>query len=303
MVKALVIASVLVITSLSAGMFPTIRSARAEGATKVVLVDRVVARWTSSEHGLDQNPHAIYGRELAFEARLEAMTAGEAPDAPITERYVRAALNRHIAESLLAFLPIDPAPTPEVIGERATAAARVLEARVGGSDKIAIAARHEGISSSEIDAMHRRSARASLYLDRMVLPELEPTKIELVELYGSGTTPYSKEPFENVESDLKRWAMAKRLNDALDTFYQRSRSRVTLTFAKDWTFASDASHLVKLPHVPVKPSVLPARPTPATPAAPSAQPGASSAPRSNAPRAKPAPATSSPARQPPPPPP
>lgn len=206
---------------------------------KVVIVDRVIARWTSTEHGLSAQPHVVFGRQLAFEARLEAMASGEAPDAPLTERHVRAALNRHIAENLLALLPIDPMPTPEVIAARATAAATVLDARVGGADKVAAAAAKEGISSDEVAALLRRSARASLYLDRMVAPQLEPTRAELLELHGSGTTPYSKEPFDKVENDLRRWALAQRLNDALDSFYQRTRSRVVVTWAKDASTAAD----------------------------------------------------------------
>lgn len=257
-------------------------------APRPVLVDRVVARWTSSEHGLDQQPHAIFARELAFEARLEAMAAGEPVESPVTERYVRAALNRHIAESLLALLPIDPAPSPQVIGERAAAAARVLEARVGGGDKVAIAARKEGVSSAEIDAIHRRSARASLYLDRMILPELAPTKTELLELLASGTTPYTKEPFEKVEDDLRRWATAKRLNDALDTFYQRSRSRVTLSFAKDFALGSQQATALKAVKatkiIRLDPPLPPVSPAP-TNTKPSSNDGpATSPPRASSPK-------------------
>jgi hypothetical protein len=109
----------------------------------------------------------------------------------------------------------------------------VLEARVGGADKVAAAARKEGVSSDEIAALLRRSARASLYLDRMVAPQLEPTRAELIELHATGTTPYSKEPFEKVESEIRRWALAQRLNDALDAFYQRTRSRIVVSWAKD----------------------------------------------------------------------
>ncbi len=207
---------------------------------KVVLVDRVIARWQSNERGLGSQPHVIFARELAFEARLEAMALGEAPDAPITERHVRAALNRHIAESLLALLPIDPMPTPDVIGARATAAASVLEARVGGADKVAAAAKKEGISADEVAALLRRSARASLYLDRMVAPQLEPTRAELLELHASGTTPYSKEPFDKVEGELRRWELAQRLNDALDTFYQRTRSRIAVSWAKDASIEAES---------------------------------------------------------------
>ncbi len=223
--------------------------------SRVILVDRVIARWTSSERGLTAEPHAVYARELAFEARLEAIASGEPPDVPLSERHIRAALNRHIAESLLALLPIDPKPTPEVIAARATAAATVLDARVGGADKVAAAAVKEGISSDEIAALLRRSARASLYLDRMVAPQLEPTRTELLELHASGTTPYSQEPFDKVESELRRWALAQRLNDALDTFYQRSRSRVVVSWAKDVSTESDQPTAIGSPkRASLKPS-------------------------------------------------
>jgi hypothetical protein len=199
---------------------------------KAELVDRVVVRWWSTDRGLTNKPQVIFARELAFEARLEAMSNGEAPDAPLTERYIRAALNRHVAEGLLALLPIDPPPSPEDIATRATAAADVLEGRVGGQEKIAKALGLEGLSDEELAAILRRSARASIYLDRMVAPQIEPTRQELVELQASGTTPYTKEPFDKVEEKLKRWLVAARLNDTLDTFFQRSRSKVVVTWAK-----------------------------------------------------------------------
>jgi hypothetical protein len=199
---------------------------------KAQLVDRVVVRWSSTERGLVNKPQVIFARELAFEARLEAMAGGEAPEAPLTERYIRAALNRHIAEGLLAMLPIDPAPKPEDIATRATAASDVLEGRVGGAAKIAKALEIEGLSEEELAAILRRSARASIYLDRMVAPQIEPTRQELLELQASGSTPYTKEPFDKVEDKLKRWLVAQRLNDALDTFFQKSRSKVVVTWAK-----------------------------------------------------------------------
>ena len=195
------------------------------------LVDRVIVRWTTTDKG-GQKPQIIFARELALETRLEAMSGGEAPDAPLTERYIRAALNRHIAESLLSMLPIDPVPTPEVIAQRATAAADVLQNRVGGPEKLAKALAIEGFSDEELAAILQRSARASLYLDRMVAPQVAPTKQELVELQASGTTPYTKEPFDKVEEKLRRWAISQRINDALDTFFQRTRSKVVITWAK-----------------------------------------------------------------------
>jgi hypothetical protein len=205
---------------------------KAPNEARAELVDRVVVRWSSTDRGLTNKPQIIFARELAFEARLEAMSGGEAPDAPLSERYIRAALNRHIAESLLSLLPIDPPPSPEEIATRASSAADVLEARVGGQAKLARALEIEGLSADELAAIERRSARASIYLDRMVAVQLEPTRQELVELHASGTTPYSKEPFDKVEDKLRRWAVSQRLNDALDSFFQRSRSKVVVTWAK-----------------------------------------------------------------------
>ena len=195
------------------------------------LVDRVVVRWWSTDRGLVSKPQIIFARELALEARLEAMAGGEAPDSVLTDRYIRAALNRHIAESVLSLLPVDPPPTPEVIAERAGVAGQILESRVGGSERLAKACAIEGFSEDELAGLLRRSARASLYLDRMVAPEVEPTKQELLELQASGTTPYTKDPFDKVEEKLRRWAIARRLNDALDTFFQRSRSKLVVTWA------------------------------------------------------------------------
>lgn len=219
----------LVVAAATAGLAS---SAAAEDTKKAVLVDRIVVRWTTTDRGVTNKPQVIFARELAFEARLEAMAGGEPPDAPITERYLRAALNRHISEALLALLPVDAEPTAEDIAKRADAAASVLEARVGGLEKIAKALELEGLSVDELAAIHRRSARASLYLDRMIAPQIEPTRQELVDLQASGTTPYTKEPFDKVEEKLRRWLLAQRLNDTLDAFFQKSRSKIVVTWAQ-----------------------------------------------------------------------
>jgi hypothetical protein len=196
------------------------------------LVDRIVVRWWSTDRDLTNRPQVIFERELAFEARLEAMAGGESPDAPLTERDIRAALNRHVAESLLAMLPIDPAPSPEEIAERASAASDVLEGRVGGAAKVERALEIEGLSDDELAAIMRRSARASFYLDRMIAPQVQPTRQELLDLQASGKTPYTKEPFDKVADKLARWLVAERLADTLDTFFQRSRSKLVVTWAK-----------------------------------------------------------------------
>jgi hypothetical protein len=173
----------------------------------------------------------VLERPLAFEARLEALAARATPDAAPDERHVRSALDRNIAETLLAQLPIRPSPTPTEVARRAEAARLLLEDRVGGKERLAAAARAEGITSEEVDALLRRTARASLYLDRMVAPMFDPSEAELREVHASGRTPYSERPYGEVAELVRRWLVARRVEDALDTFYQRARSRIVVTVA------------------------------------------------------------------------
>lgn len=193
-----------------------------------LLVDRVVVRWHAAELGGAANAQAVFERELAFEARLEALAEGQALGSAYAPRYVRAALDRHIAESLLAGLPVHPAPTPREVAERAEAARAVLEERVGGRARLAEAAKIEGVDGLEVNRMLRRQARASLYLDRMVAPMLRPTDLELRELHASGATPYSNTPYEEVRALVARWTVANRLSQALESYYQNARSRITV---------------------------------------------------------------------------
>lgn len=206
--------------------------ARTEGAPPAVLLDRVVARWHAPEMGGVAKPELVFERELAFQARIEAL-ADPAPDpAPFSDRHVRAALDRHIAETLLASLPILPVPDGREIASRAEAARGVLEQRCGGRDKLIAAAKAEGIGSSEIDAFLRRSARASLYLERMVVPMLEPSDAELRALLRTGTTPFTGKPYDQVAPLLNQWVVGQRLNEATKTFFQTVRSRVVITIVR-----------------------------------------------------------------------
>lgn len=196
-----------------------------------VVVDRVVVRWQAPELGGASAPQFVLERQLAFEARLEALAAGapagEAPD----ERHVRGALDRILAETLLSKLPVRPQPPPEEVARRAEAARLLLEDRVGGKERLAAAARAEGLVSEEVDTLLRRTARASLYLDRMVAPMFDPSEAELREVHAAGRTPYSERPYGEVAELVRRWLVARRVEDALDTYYQRARSRITVLVA------------------------------------------------------------------------
>lgn len=195
-------------------------------------IDRVVVRWNAPETGGVQKPQFIFARELSFEARLEGLADPDPDRAAYRDRHVRAALDRHIAETLLASMPTLPEPKPAEIAARAENARAMLEQRVGGRDRLVEAAAVEGISSDELDAMLRRQAKASLYLDRMVAPMLEPSELEMLALHRSGSTPFSSMPFEGVKEGVKRWYVGVRLSQALETYYQNARSRVAIVSVK-----------------------------------------------------------------------
>lgn len=202
-------------------------SARADAPA--VLLDRVVARWTAPETGGVARPQFVYERELAFEARLEALADRDQEAGGFGERHVRAALDRHIAETLLASLPIVPEPTPKEVAARAEAAQRMLEQRVGGRPRLLAAAQTEGIGSEELDAILRRQAKASLYLDRMIAPMLEPTEEELRDALRSRATPFGTQRYEDVAEPLERWYVAEHVARALEQYYQTARARVVVT--------------------------------------------------------------------------
>ncbi len=68
-----------------------------------VALDRAVVRFEAPETGGALRPQFVYERELAFEARLEALADADRAQggAPYLDRHVRAALERHVAEELL----------------------------------------------------------------------------------------------------------------------------------------------------------------------------------------------------------
>ncbi|MDI1447320.1 hypothetical protein [Polyangium sp. 6x1] len=221
-----------VLLVLAALAFAAPAFAQTQTEAKPALLDRVVVRWHAPETGGVTRPQFVYERELAFEARIEAMADPDADPAPFTDRHVRAALDRHIAETLLASLPVLPAPDATEIASRAESARAVLEQRVKGRDKLIAAAKAEGIGSDEIDALLRRQARASLYLDRMVAPMLAPSDPELRALLRTGTTPFTGRPYEQVSVALGRWVVAQRLGEAIANYFQTARSRVTVTIVR-----------------------------------------------------------------------
>jgi hypothetical protein len=197
-----------------------------------VLLDRVAVRFTAPETGGIAKPQFIFERELAFEARLEALTdAGfrQTPETPYLERHVRAALERHMAEVLLESLEVTPEPTPRDVELRIRSARLTLQQQLGGAAELERASHAEHIAASEVTSLLRRRARASLYLDRMVATMLTPSDTELRIVHRTTRTPFSGADYESVAPLLQRWYVAQRLNTAVRAFYEGARSRLHVT--------------------------------------------------------------------------
>jgi hypothetical protein len=204
----------------------------APAAGEPVQLDRAVVRFAAPETGGAAAPRFVFERVLAFQARLEAQAElGRRFEqtAAYRERHVRAALERTIAETLLASLRIDPEPTREELTRQTHAVRLVLLQGVGGPAALRAAARAEGIGEREILRILRRRARASLYLDRMVAPMLQPSDAELRAIHRTVKTPFRGRAFSEVAVEMRRWYVSRRLGSALAAFYQNARSRIQIT--------------------------------------------------------------------------
>ena len=197
-----------------------------------LVLDRVAVRFTAPETGGVRSPRFIFQRVLAFEARLEALADPDrvpGDPRPYRDRHIRAALERHITETLLASSHIDPEPTDAELTRQTNAARLMLLERIGGVQALEQAAHAEGIESREILGILRRRARASLYLDRMVAPMLSPSDAELRNIHRTVQTPFKNRPFDQIEAALRRWYVSRRLAASLASYYQNARSRVDVT--------------------------------------------------------------------------
>ncbi len=207
----------------------------AAAQTAAVAIDRAVVRFYAPETGGTAYPRFITERTLAFEARLEAMGAtargiGDGYD----ERAVRAAMDHHVAEEILATLadrliadsPPSRRPTPSELSRvEQDVAAAILE-HLGGSARVEEAATAEGLDASEVAAILRRGALAAWYVDRAIAPVLHPSEEQLREVYRTSAHPYRGRPLEEVRPALERWFSIERAHVAENAFLQAARSRV-----------------------------------------------------------------------------
>jgi hypothetical protein len=200
-------------------------------------IDRAAVRFIARETGGVEAPRFVFARELSFEARLESLSERAAQAAlgsaeegePYRARHVRAALERHVAETVLESLSVTPEPTREEIAQRIEQARLSVLERVGGLLPLTLAARAEGIGESEVLRFLRREALASLYLDRMVAPMLDPTDAELRSVHRTQRTPFSGKRYDEIATPLRRWYVGTRLAASLASFYDGLRTRLTIT--------------------------------------------------------------------------
>jgi len=197
-----------------------------------VPLERAVARFSAPEGAGRTHPYFVYERELAFEARLVALAdpSHRRKSEAYRRHHLQEALERHVAETLLAALSIDPAPSPADVNKQLAAARSLVEEEVGGERLVRKAAELEGLGSLELRRFFRRRAMASLYLHVMVAPMLEPSALELRRVHRRGEGPLADRAFAEAQPALRRWYIARSLRLAAQTYYQNARARLHLTF-------------------------------------------------------------------------
>jgi len=211
------------------------RTASAETAPRVV-VDRAVVRFFAPETGGTAYPRFVLERELALEARLEAMAENGGIGDGYKERDLRAALEHDVAEQILAALAEkliaeSPAGKRPGLGEvprvEQQLGAALLE-RLGGRARVDEAAESEQLEPAEVDALLYRAALAAWYLDRAVTPILHASDQQLREVYRTSAHPYRGQPFDQAREALARWFVVGRVRVAESAFLQSARSRVRI---------------------------------------------------------------------------
>jgi hypothetical protein len=215
--------------------------ARAETAPGRTVLDRAVARFYAPETGGAARPRFVDQRTLAFEARLEAMA--ERPEGigdGYQDRHVRAALEHHVGEEMLASLAhkliagsaANRRPSDADLARVQQDLADALFERLGGKAQVEAAATAEQLDASEVDGILRRQALAAWYLDRAVSPLLQPSDEQLREVYRTSTHPYRGRPFDEIRTQLARWFLMERVRAAETAFYQGARTRVVVVVTR-----------------------------------------------------------------------
>ena len=202
--------------------------ASAEDAPRGVVADVVSVRFFAPDIGGAAHARFITRGQVSFEARLLALE--EDPAGVVQARHVRAAIDAHVAEELLAALPLEPSPDAATIGKTMELFRGGIERRVGGGAALERAKSLDGFSTAEFDAILRREARAAIWLDRSSSPFLSADEDKLREKYRTTSNPFRGRKFEDVRDDLARWLVIETFRAAEQSYLQTARSRLTIDY-------------------------------------------------------------------------
>ena len=206
----------------------------APGARAGVVADRVAVRYVTPETGGSARPRFITERELGFFARVEAafeQATLEPNEYP--ERYVRLAVDRLIARSMLASLVVQRGVEPPDLPRRTLEARSELEERLGGAHVLVELMRSEGIEEGELLSFLRDEVRAEYSIDRSITPIVMVTEDALREAFRSMMHPFRGRKFDEVRDKLRRWLVKERLRSAELEFLQGARARIRVAAVRD----------------------------------------------------------------------
>lgn len=196
------------------------------------IVERVAVRFVAPETGGVAHPRFISERELAFATRIEGEIehVERGPGGEYPEGLVRAAVERHVARTMLAGLLTQAGEAVAELPERVREARAELEQRLGGPERLATLAAEEGLSDGEIDGYLRHAVEAIHSVDRSVTPLLRPTEAQLRESFRTAIHPFRGARFEDVRARFARWLAHERLRALEIEYFQRARSRVRISY-------------------------------------------------------------------------
>jgi hypothetical protein len=199
-----------------------------EDRPRGVLIDTVAVRFNAPDIGGAARPRFITRGQAAFEARLLALE--EDPAGVVQPRHMRAAVDAHIAEEILAELPLDPPADARVLARTEEIFRAGIEQRIGGEAALDRAEKIDGFAAADFEAIVRREARAAIYLDRSLAPFLSIDEDQLREKYRTTSNPFRARRFEDVQTDLARWVAIETFRAAEQAYLESARSRIEVVY-------------------------------------------------------------------------
>ncbi|MBP9111279.1 MAG: hypothetical protein KBF88_00655 [Polyangiaceae bacterium] len=209
------------------------RPALAEPEVSTTFIDGIAARFHAPEIGGVAQPRFITHRELAFEATILARLEKAEDNFAFEERHARLALDRILADTLLAELPMERVSKRGELRKIATDLQWVTAFRLGGEDTLVAIAKGQGFSADELTRWFERRARAAFYVNRSVTQLLSLSEAALRESFRTTNHPFRGKTFDEARESLAKWIMDEKLRSAELAFVQNGRSRIAVSFARE----------------------------------------------------------------------